>query len=147
MTKTTTKQDHLEIRRTFDAELDAAWAAWTDPETVAKWFAPGPLNAQVHEYDVREGGSFEVDMVDPDGNVHKATGTFRTVQPKKKLVLTWRWKAEGTWGERTLVTVTFRPIDGGTEITLVHEKLPDAESVKSHTEGWTGVFEKLAGVL
>lgn len=146
-TTTTTKQDRLEIRRTFDASLEDAWAAWTDPDQVAKWFAPGPMNAQVHRYEVREGGEFEVDMVDPDGNVHKAVGTFRTIQPKKKIVMTWRWKAEGTWGAETLVSVTFDAADGGTEIALVHEKLPDTESVENHTQGWTGCFEKLADAL
>lgn len=146
-TTTTTKQDRLEIRRTFDASLEDAWTAWTDPKRVAKWFAPGPMNAEVHRFSAREGGEFEVDMVDPDGNVHKAAGTFRIVEPKKRLVMTWRWQAEGAWGEETLVTVTFRERDGGTEITLVHEKLRDAESVKEHTDGWTGVFEKLAGAL
>jgi hypothetical protein len=33
--------------------------------------------------------------------------------------------------------------DGGTELTLIHEHLPDVEARKSHEEGWRGLSDKL----
>jgi hypothetical protein len=34
-------------------------------------------------------------------------------------------------------------IDGGTELTLIHEHLPDEEACKSNEKGWNGLLDKL----
>ena len=41
--------------------------------------------------------------------------------------------------------MTFRlePIDGGTELTLTHERLPDEQARASHEAGWNGLLDKL----
>jgi uncharacterized protein YndB with AHSA1/START domain len=33
--------------------------------------------------------------------------------------------------------------DGGTEVRLIHEKLPSEASRDRHTEGWTSVLDRL----
>ena len=43
-----------------------------------------------------------------------------------------------------LVTFLLEPFDGGTELTLIHEHLPDEEARKSHKEGWRGFLDKLS---
>jgi len=45
------------------------------------------------------------------------------------------------------VTVLFKPDNGGTLLTLTHEKLFDEESRKGHEQGWIGSFEKLEKLL
>jgi hypothetical protein len=37
--------------------------------------------------------------------------------------------------------------DGGTEVRLIHEQLPSAESRDRHNEGWNSVLEKLETFL
>lgn len=49
--------------------------------------------------------------------------------------LCFPWNSEAE--QDTLVTITLEETDEGTEITLVHEFLPNEEMVKNHTEGWT----------
>jgi hypothetical protein len=46
----------------------------------------------------------------------------------------------------TLVTVTFRDVDGGTEISILHEGFIDTGVAEKHTRGWIGCLDKLARV-
>ena len=41
--------------------------------------------------------------------------------------------------------MTFRlaPLDGGTELTLTHGRLPDVAARTSHAQGWNGLLDKL----
>ena len=43
----------------------------------------------------------------------------------------------------TLVTFRLTPFDGGTELTLTHERLPDEPARASHEAGWNGLLDKL----
>ena len=43
----------------------------------------------------------------------------------------------------SLVTFLLEPFDGGTELTLIHEHLPDEAARKSHEQGWSGLLDKL----
>ncbi|MBI4830308.1 MAG: SRPBCC domain-containing protein [Candidatus Lindowbacteria bacterium] len=40
MTKTNTNNKELIIIRTFYAPIEQVWKAWTDPETLKKWWGP-----------------------------------------------------------------------------------------------------------
>lgn len=46
-----------------------------------------------------------------------------------------------------MITVEFVAVEGGTEVALTHEGHPDADAVRSHTEGWTGVLANLEATL
>jgi uncharacterized protein YndB with AHSA1/START domain len=149
MSNVTTTETRLEISRTIDAPRDKVYRAFADPAKLARWFAPGPLTATVNTYDLRAGGTFEVDMADPEGAIHKATGTFHTVEPGRKVVMDWRWADDpDAPKEPGIVTVTLEDAPGGkTKVTLVHERLPNKQAVDSHTQGWTGCLDKLAGLF
>jgi len=44
---------------------------------------------------------------------------------------------------QSLVTFRLEPFDGGTELTLTHERLPDEPARASHEHGWNGLLDKL----
>jgi uncharacterized protein YndB with AHSA1/START domain len=67
------------------------------------------------------------------------------VVPEKKLVFTWEWP--GMPERESLVTFLLEPIDSGTELTLIHEQLPDEEARDSHKNGWSGLLDKLTDFL
>lgn len=56
-------------------------------------------------------------------------------------MLTWQWREMPE--RESLVTFLLEPIDGDTELTLIHEQLPDEETRKSHVAGWNGLLDKL----
>jgi uncharacterized protein YndB with AHSA1/START domain len=132
----------LEIRRTFPAPRERVFNAWTRAEELRKWFAPGPLTTAVAESDLRVGGRYRITMRGPDGKEHTVTGVYRTIEPPKRLVYTWRWEDKPSAGEST-VTVEFNDHGKSTEVVLRHEGLPNEKEIAEHQMGWTGCLDKL----
>jgi uncharacterized protein YndB with AHSA1/START domain len=140
--------DHLPsvtLVRRIKAPPARVWAAITQPDQMIKWWGPdaGPtLNVVA---DVRPGGQFSVVFRLLDGNEHNPTGIYRDVVPEK--LLSFTWDLPGAPEPETLVTFRLAPFDGGTEVTLTHECLPDEPARKSHEEGWNGLLDKLPKFL
>ena len=135
----------LEIRRMFDATPQEVFEAWTLPQLMQQWLAPGPMTTPRAEVDLRPGGRFRIGMRDPGGTEVVATGVYREIIPGERLVFTWSW--EGGDGEETLVTISLASREGGTELVLVHERFATRESRARHLDGWNSCFDKLARVL
>lgn len=117
------------------------WAAITRPELMLQWWGPdaGPTLSAVA--DVRPGGRFSIVFRLLNGQEHNPTGVYQEVVPEKKLVFTW--ELPGTPEPESLVTFLLEPFDGGVELALTHEHLPDEAARKSHEDGWSGLLDKL----
>jgi uncharacterized protein YndB with AHSA1/START domain len=129
------------IVRKIKAPPAKVWAAITQPHLMMQWWGPdaGPtLNVVA---DVRPGGRFSVVFRLLNGEEHNPTGIYQEVVPEKKLAFTW--ELPGTPERESVVTFLLKRDDGGTELTLTHEHLPDEESRKSHENGWKGLLDKL----
>ena len=131
----------LQITRRIDASVADVWRAWTDPGLLSRWFAPGSMRAEVTELDPRKGGGYRICMHDEDGSTHTVHGTFEDVQAERRLAMSWAW--EGSEHEVSHVSVLFTAKDDGTELHIVHEGLPDADSAGKHNEGWLGCLANL----
>jgi uncharacterized protein YndB with AHSA1/START domain len=131
----------------YKASRDKVWRALTDPKEIAKWYAPGTMTTTIHRFDARTGGSFELDMIEANGTPHRVYGKFIEVLPGHRLVQTWNWEDFPIDKGESLITIELHDVPGGTELTLTHEKLTNAASVKAHIEGWTDGLEKLGRIL
>ena len=133
------------LMRRIKASPARVWAAITQPELMLQWWGPdaGPTLSVVA--DVRPGGRFSVVFRLLNGDEHNPTGLYREVIPERKLVFTWN--LPGALEPESLVTFRLEPFDGGTELTLTHERLPDEESRISHARGWSGLLDKLPAFL
>lgn len=69
----------ISVVRTFDASLDRVWQAWTNSETLDKWWAPKPYRAVTKEMDFREGGHWLYAMTGPEGNQQWCIENFKTI--------------------------------------------------------------------
>jgi uncharacterized protein YndB with AHSA1/START domain len=128
----------LELRRLLPASAEEVFAAWTDPELMARWLSPvGHAEAEV---DLRVGGRFRVTMVGEDRRIEH-TGEYLEVAPPRRLSFTWA--SPYTGHEPTVVTVELRPAEDGTELLLTHERLP-GDQVESHSGGWGRILDRLA---
>ena len=129
------------IIRWIKASPAKVYAAITQPEQMLRWWGPDAGPTLKAEADVRPGGRFSIVFRLLNGQEHNPTGVYREVVPGKKLVFTWEWP---DMPEReSLVTFLLEPFDGGTELTLIHEHLPDEETCASHEQGWSGLLDKL----
>ena len=136
----------LQVRRVFDAPPQRLFQAWTTPEELKHWHAPGPLSCVLAEIDLRVGGRFRIHMREPDGKEHRVVGAYRVIDPPKRLAYTWQWETKSTNNDlvETLVTIEFLPRGTGTELVLTHEGFASEEARTSHEHGWSAIMEKLA---
>lgn len=134
-------QPSLTIVRRFRASPARVYAAWTQPELMARWWGPdgGPvLDAQA---DPRVGGRFRVVFQTLDGETHDCRGEYQEVEVDRKLVFSWQWVTLPE--RRSLVTIRFRPVEDGTEMTLTHARFFDEAARDGHQKGWSGALDKL----
>jgi uncharacterized protein YndB with AHSA1/START domain len=77
----------LTLRRVLPFPPATVFAAWIDPDRLARWMSPfGEAQADV---DARVGGRFWIVMLGPDRTIEH-TGEYREVDPPRRLVFTWR---------------------------------------------------------
>lgn len=145
------------VTRVLPAPVKRVFEAWTDATRLKEWFGPAGYRAHVVKLDVRAGGEYEIVMLppaasEPPGAVgpNSIVGRYREVSPSRRLVFTWsRVDPNGTPlddGE-SLVTIDFRKVATGTEISITHEHLPTPESRDGHRAGWNGTLERFEGVV
>jgi uncharacterized protein YndB with AHSA1/START domain len=143
---TEAKGETLEVRRTIAASAERVFQAWTRPEELKRWAAPGPMATAVAEVDLRVGGSYRIHMREPEGKEHRVVGVYREVDPPRRLVYTWTWETDPVVTD-SIVTVEFNERGGSTEVVLRHEKLPTAQKREGHTTGWLACLEQLETVV
>ena len=131
----------VEIKRTYAAPRDKVFAAWTDPKKLAAWFKPSDQMSVEIQADIQVGGRYRFRITSPDGVQHVSYGEYREIIPPKRLVFTWAW--ESGLVTDSLVTVSLRAVDGGTELTLRHERLATEDLRERHGKGWAGCLEQL----
>lgn len=131
----------LTINRRLKAPPDKVFAAWTDPQMLKRWFAPGDVEPVLVECDPRPGGRYRIVMRSPDGEDHDVSGVYREVVANERLVFTWAWRS--TPERQSLVTVAVKPDGEGTLLTLTHERFFDEAARDRHRTGWTGALDKL----
>ena len=138
----------LTIRKFIKAPRQRVFDAWTRHELMKQWYAPGAMVVPSASSDVKVGGAYSVEMKgDMGGKLVSPSvgGTYVKIIPNEVISFTWSWV--GDPAPETLVTVTFKDSNGGTEVTLTHERFPSAEAKTKHEHGWVGCLENLAKFL
>lgn len=134
----------LTVKRVIDADPETLWKALTDQQIMQKWFfASGEQGwSATVENNPKVGGSYKIDMHSPK-DTYSHEGVYKEVVPKKKLVFSWNSHAV----RDTKVTITLEEVEGGTEVKLVHEFMPNEEMKENHKQGWTQILVNLDGVV
>ena len=131
----------LTLNHVIDASLDKVYAAWTDPEMLQKWLAPGDAVVTNVIADAVVGGTFLVEILASDGKIWRTRGEYREVEPQQRLIHTWIWEGSDV---ETLVTVEFEPESTAkTRLTLTHSRFAKIEAREEHERGWSGCLTKL----
>ena len=149
MTDTMETIPAVQVIRHFSASREAVFAALTKPEALMQWFGPDGADAQVADVDLRPGGRYRFEIRGSEGGIHSVGGEYIDIDPPDRLVFTWMWEqAENdNGGQDSLVTIELAARAGGTELTLTHEKIRDAELRERHSGGWNSSFDCLERYL
>lgn len=135
----------LTMARRLNAPVAKVFAAWTTPDVLARWWGPHHTRVIEAEMDVREGGTFRIVLGEANGARHEVSGRYVTVDPDARLVFTWAWTIAPE--RRSRVTVTFRVIPKGTEVTVQHDQFADPDTATRHRRGWTESLDRLASMF
>ncbi|HSU74110.1 MAG TPA: SRPBCC family protein [Terrabacter sp.] len=106
------------------------WQACTDPERLARWFAP--VSGDLHE-----GGAFTIHFDDAD------TPQCRVLSCEPPRRLAWEWPVGGA---ATLVTVEVSTDGDGARLVLRHERLNPAQA-PGYAAGWDTYVRRLEADL
>ena len=112
---TTTLDPVLQIRRVFEASPEELFDAWFEREQWQTWIGPEGCQCDVSVLEPKVGGRYRILMHLTDGREIPVEGVFQTVDRPRALVFTWGWALSGG---STTVRLAFKPVAGGTELTL-----------------------------
>lgn len=78
----------LEIvnRRAFDAPCGALYAAFENPEMLARWWGPAGFRTTIQEFDLRPGGAWRLQMHAADGTDYDNVAEFVDVMRPTRIV-------------------------------------------------------------
>ncbi len=134
----------VRLTRVLPFDRDTVFRAWIDPRILAVWFGPRDMQALEVTLEARVGGTYRFTM----GPNSWICGVYKEITRPDSLIFTWTHVERLDDGlERrsveSLVTVRFKDLGAGTEISLLHENLSGEAARAGVTHGWTGSFEKL----
>jgi uncharacterized protein YndB with AHSA1/START domain len=148
------------IERTYNASPEAVWKAWTDAETLKKWWGPNNVTIPECEVDLRVGGKFYIVMEAGEamgpykGTLWPMMAEYTVVEPGSKLSYTAQAWTEGMKEETTIdqtTEVTFVEENGGTKVTVkaaIHKTGPKAGmAVQGMEAGFNQQLDKLTAFL
>jgi len=144
------------VARHINAAPAAVCRALLSPQAVALWRAPGGMTCEVLEFDGREGGAFRISLTydSPDGigksSAHTDTyhGHFETLVPDELVVevLEFETTDPALQGEMA-ITTTLTAVDGGTDVLIVFEGVPDGVPVDDNDTGTRMALANLARLV
>lgn len=144
------------VTRHIDARRSKVYAAVIDPDAVSKWKFPTGMTIRVHQFEPREGGAIrisltyetETDAGKTEANTDTYRGRFLELVPDERVVEVDEFETSdpALQGEMR-ITITLADDGGGTEVTGLHEGLPDGISLSDNEEGWRSALERLAALV
>ena len=135
----------LEVRRVVHASVLHVFEVWTEPRHLRIWWGPRNVRCLDATVDLRVGGRYRLVNGMPDGAQVTIFGEFKVVEPPTRLVYTWGSGPDSLANE--LVTVTFQPLGKDTEVTVIHDFIPDPALRDGHMNGWIDCVDGLTRYL
>jgi uncharacterized protein YndB with AHSA1/START domain len=145
-----------EIFRHINAPRSAVYRALLDAGAIAKWRVPAGMSSHVHELDAREGGAFRVSLTydAPTGTGKSAAhtdtyhGHFVNLVPDERVVEVFEFETADPELRGTMtMTTTLTEADGGTDVLVVHEGIPDSVPVADNELGQRMALDNLARLV
>ena len=137
----------LRMKRVVGAPAPAVFRACTEPQELAKWWGPRGFTTPAIELDLRVGGRYRIAMQPPEGDLFHLRGEFREVDPPSRLAYTFVWEPPDPDDRETVVTLSFREVDGSTEVHFTQGVFATEQRRALHEQGWTESFGRLQELL
>jgi uncharacterized protein YndB with AHSA1/START domain len=137
------------------ASPEAVYRAFTNPAALAVWLAPGEMNGQVHSFDYRVGGGYQMSLHYPSSEKtsrgktsereDRYTARFVELTPPTRIVEAITFdSADPAFSGEMIMEVTLEPKDNGTLATILFKDLPPGIRPEDNEAGTRETLEKLA---
>jgi len=156
MTAKTSAQATVRLERAIPATPHQVYRAWLDPSLLRRWMAAGGLEVTRAEVEERPGGRYRIWQADAGTEIGGFDCEVLELVPDERLMFRWGFvgpdRAAGPSFD-SLLTVTLREApDGGTMLTLVHERLDVLAAAMPQVAenvgpGWDSALGKLAAIV
>jgi uncharacterized protein YndB with AHSA1/START domain len=104
------------LQRVIRAPRSAVWGAWTDPDTLPRWWGPDGYSCRTQRIDLRAGGEWVFDMIAPDGTVYPNHHLYGEMRAEERIGYTLLWGENGP--KHADAWASFDERDGTTTVTL-----------------------------
>jgi uncharacterized protein YndB with AHSA1/START domain len=146
------------VARIIKAPRKAVYQAFVDRDAVATWLPPENMRGQVHAFEPREGGIFHMSLTykNPEdahrgktsADTDTVKGKFVELVPFERIVEVFEFESdEPRFAGEMRVTALFADADGGTEITMICEDIPEGISPADNEMGSRSSLQNLADLL
>jgi len=137
----------IRLHRVLTAQPAKVCRAFLEPDAIASWLPPYGFLCTVHELDAKVGGKHRMSFRNfTTGQGHSFGGTYLEIVPGEKLVYSDKFDDPNLPGELK-VTITFKAVSVGTELTVVQEGVPDVIPAEACYLGWQDSLHKLAKLV
>ena len=131
------------------------YRAFTDPAALAEWLAPGDMTGEVHHFDYRVGGGYQMSLYYPSSDKtsrgktsereDRYTARFVELTPPRRIVeaITFDSNDPAFSGEMIMV-VTLEGEDDGTTVSILFKNIPPGIRPDDNEAGTRSSLEKLA---
>jgi uncharacterized protein YndB with AHSA1/START domain len=133
----------VRLERTFQADIDRMFRAFTDPVELVRWWGPMNVRTSAAEVDLRVGGECRW-VMHPEGQTAVLHGRILELDPPRLLVMTNRWDGQD---QDSLVTLRLTSLPTGTHLELIHQQLPAGEDPHQYQQGWDAALASLTRYL
>jgi uncharacterized protein YndB with AHSA1/START domain len=141
------EENSITLHRIFKAPVERVFKAFIHADAMAAWLPPYGFVCEVHEMDVRVGGSYRMAFTNfSTGSTNAFGGVYLAIVPNEKLQYTDVFEDPNLPGQLT-TTVVFKQVVCGTEINIIQEGIPAAIPTAMCYLGWQESLEKLKNLV
>jgi uncharacterized protein YndB with AHSA1/START domain len=132
------------------------YRALLDARAIETWRVPAGMTGRVHDFEAREGGSFRVSLTyttpAATGKTSAHTDTYHgrfvelVTNERVVEVIEFETTDPSLQGAMT-ITTTLADADGGTDVVVVHDEIPDGVSPADNETGTRQTLANLAALV
>ncbi|HWZ21870.1 MAG TPA: SRPBCC domain-containing protein [Cytophagaceae bacterium] len=153
------KTQTITIERTLHLPLNTVWKAFSEPESLMKWWGPKDYTCPQFTNNFQTGGKYLGAMKNKNGKLTWSTGVYTEIIQNKRIAMTDSFSDSngnilsgslvgmpGEWPDELLITLEFQEHEDTTLLLLIHEGLPP-ERYEDCIHGWQESFDKLENIF
>lgn len=141
--------------RFIRASPEAIYRAFTDPAALVAWQVPGEMTGQVHRFDYRVHGGYQMSLFYPESEPtergkttareDRYTARFVELTPPVRIVEAITFDtSDPAFGGEMFMEVDLKPEEGGTTVTITFREIPPGIRPEDSEAGTESSLEKLA---